>query len=134
VWRPAAALAAALAAVGLSGCNSGPPMGEVSGKVTFEGKPVAEGRVTFMNSGAGTGGEGKLKDGAYALTAPLPPGEYKVTVTPPIVRRQDGGKGPVVGVEKPSPDIPERYRTVGATSLKATVKAGPNEVNLDMKR
>jgi hypothetical protein len=109
-------------------------MGEVSGRVAFEGKPVAEGLVTFMNSQAGTGGEGQLKDGAYSLTAPLPPGDYKVTVQPLIVRQRDGGKGPEVGIEKPAPDIPPKYRTTGSTDLKATVKEGRQELNFDMKR
>ena len=131
---PAATLAVAVAAVGLSGCGGGPPMGEVSGKVTFEGKPVAGGRVSFMNTTAGTGGEGQLKDGAYTLSAPLPPGDYKVTVIPPVVREREGGKGPVVEVERPAPDIPQKYRTIGSTDLKATVKAGPNECTFDMKR
>jgi hypothetical protein len=132
--RAAALGAAVLGALCLGSCGGGPPMGEVSGKVTFEGRPVAEGRVSFMNTTAGTGGEGQLKDGAYTLSAPLPPGDYKVMVTPLTVRQQDGGKGPVVGVEKPAPDIPPKYRTIGSTDLKATVKGGPNELNFDMKR
>jgi hypothetical protein len=118
----------------LCGCGTGKPMGEVSGKVTFEGKPVAEGMVSFMNPTAGTGGEGQLKDGRYSLTAPLPPGEYKVMVIPLIVRQQEGGKGPKVGVEQPAPDIPEKYRAIGTTDLKATVKEGPNTLDFDMKR
>jgi hypothetical protein len=109
-------------------------MGEVSGRVTFESKPVAEGLVTFMNPGGGTGGEGQLKDGTYALSAPLPPGEYKVMVMPLVERRRDGGKGPEVGVEKPAPDIPQKYRTIGTTDLKATVKEGRQEVNFDLKK
>jgi hypothetical protein len=130
---PALATLAA-AVVGLCGCAKGPPMGEVSGRVTFEGKPVAEGRVTFMNSDVGAGGEGLVKDGAYSLSAPLPTGEYKVSVEPLIVRQRDGGKGPEVGVEKPAPDIPLKYRTTGSTDLRATVKEGRQDLNFDMKR
>ncbi|MBY0460057.1 MAG: hypothetical protein K2V38_22300, partial [Gemmataceae bacterium] len=63
----------------------------------------------------------------------LPVGEYTVTVLPLIVRQQDGGKGPEVGVEKPAPDIPTKYRTIGTTDLKATVKEGKNEANFDLK-
>jgi len=116
----------------LVGCGKGAPTGDVSGKVTFKNNPVAEGTVSFMNPAGGTGGEGQLKDGNYTLTAPLPVGEYKVMVTPPIVRKQDGGKGPEVGVELPAPDIPKKFRTIGTTTLKATVKEGKNEINLDM--
>jgi len=127
----AAALAAGL--LFLSGCGGkGTPVGEVSGKMTFKNNPVADGIVSFMNPAGGTGGEGPLKDGSYSLTAPLPVGEYKVMVAPRTVRKQDGGKGPEVGVELPAPDIPMKYRTIGTTTLKATVKEGKNEIDLDM--
>jgi hypothetical protein len=36
-------------------------------------------------------------------------------------------------VEKPAPDIPPKYRQQGKTPLRATVKAGKNEINFDMK-
>jgi len=131
--RVVARLSALAALLLLFGCGkSGPPMGEVSGKLTFKGNPVAEGRVSFMNSEAGTGGEGKVTNGTFALSAPLPTGEYKVMVLPLVVRQQEGGKGPEVGVEKPAPDIPQKYRVIGTTTLKATVKEGKNDLTLDM--
>jgi hypothetical protein len=37
-------------------------------------------------------------------------------------------------VEKAAPDIPDKYRTIGSTDLKETVKEGKNELNFDMKR
>ncbi len=117
----------------LLGCGKGVPMGEVSGTVTFKGKPVAEGTVSFMNEAAGTGGEGLVKDGKYTLSSPLPPGEYTVMVMPLVVQQQDGGKGPEVGIEKPAPDIPQKYRVLGTTDLKATVKEGKHEANFDLK-
>jgi hypothetical protein len=123
------------ACLGLAGCRGGPPPGRVSGKVTFEGKAVREGRVTFLDSGTGAGGEALLTpEGTFTLPNPLPVGEYKVTVMPLVVRQKDDPRGPEVGVEKPAPDIPPKYRTIGSTLLKATVVEGPNEVPLDMKR
>ncbi len=138
--RPNAATGTALvlaAFLGLVGCSgrSGPAVGEVSGKVTFQGKPVAKGRVTFMNSQAGAGDDAELNpDGTYALKTPLPVGDYKVTVMPLIVRKSEGPRTPTVGVELPAPDIPEKYRNTGTSDLKATVKEGKNELNFDMKR
>jgi hypothetical protein len=122
--------------LGLSGCGgSGVPVGEVSGKVTFQSKPVGEGRVTFQNAQTGVADEARLNsDGTYALARPLPVGDYKVMVMPLIVRRQVDGKGPVVGDEKPAPNIPQKYRTIGSTTLKATVKEGKNDLDFDMKR
>jgi hypothetical protein len=118
----------------LAGCGGNrPPVGQVSGKVTFKGKPVGEGLVTFMNPEAGTGDEAPLnKDGTYTLATPLPVGDYKVMVLPLVVQQQVDGKGPEVGVEKPAPDIPGKYRTIGTTALKATVKEGKNDLDFDM--
>jgi len=120
-----------------SGCTGrrGPPTGEVAGRVTFEGKPVGDGLVFFMNSDAGAGDEAALnKDGTFAIKTPLPVGEYKVSVFPRVERKQVERRGPEVGVERQAVDIPQRYRTIGTTDLKATVKEGKNEINLEMKR
>jgi hypothetical protein len=133
VVAPAVLIAPIL--VCLPGCSSGTPTGEVAGKVTFEGKSVAEGRITFVQTQSGASDDALLNsDGSYAIKTPLPVGDYKVMVTPLIVRQQVGGKGPVVGEEKPAPDIPEKYRTIGSTALTATVKEGKNECNFDMKK
>ena len=121
----------------LTGCTDGgnSTKCEVSGKVTCEGKPVSEGLVSFTNTGTGDTAEAPLREGGvYAVTTPLPEGEYKVMLLPLVVRQQVEGKGPRVGVEKPAPDIPEKYRTIGTTDLKATLKKGKNEHNFDMKR
>jgi len=131
VATPALVLALLL---GLSGCANREPMGEVSGKVTFEGKVVGEGLVHFKDPKTGASEEALLNtDGTFALKAPLPLGQYKVLVMPLIDREQVDGKGPVVGVERPAPNIPDRYRT-DSSDLKVTVVEGKNEVSLDMKR
>jgi hypothetical protein len=120
----------------LPGCGGkkSVPVGEVFGKVTFQGKPVDEGRVTFMNKEAGTDDEALLSpDGTYTIKA-VPVGEYKITIIPLIVRERADPKGPVVGVEKPAPNIPPKYRNSGTTDLTATVKEGKNELNFDLIR
>jgi hypothetical protein len=135
--RPLAA--SALVAAGflcLFGCRGKePPSGEVSGKVTFEGKPVTEGMIFFQNPETGASAEAQLtRDGTYTLGTPLPTGEYRVYLMPLIERRQVDGKGPVVGEPKAAPDIPEKYRTIGSTELRATVNEGKNDLNFNMKR
>ena len=76
----------------LCGCGSSAPVGEVAGKVTFKRKPVSEGRVTFQNLQTGAADEAELNsDGTYAMKSPLPVGEYKVMVSPLIVRKQVDG-------------------------------------------
>ena len=116
----------------LSGCGDGKPMGTVSGRVTFKGDSVSEGRITFEGE-KNTDAE-LSSDGSYTLKSPLPIGDYKITITPMIERRQVDGRGPVVGVEKNAPNIPQKYWTSASSRLTATVKEGKNEgVDFDMK-
>ena len=53
----------------LGGCGSGlPERGKVTGKVTFNGKPVPEGTVTFYPQ-TGRSASGRIQpDGTYTLT------------------------------------------------------------------
>jgi hypothetical protein len=130
----ALAIAAALVAAAQVGCPSGPPTGKVRGKVTFKGKPVAEGLVTFLNPKEGGAAEAYInKDGTYAVQNPVALGEYQVVITPLVeIVDTDPGKTPPSPVEKRAPDIPRKYRTPGASPLRETVKQGENEFNFDM--
>jgi hypothetical protein len=109
-------------------------MGRVKGKVTFKGKPVAEGRVTFINETEGGAAEALLNsDGTYAVSNPVEVRDYKVMITPMTeVVDTDPGKTPPMAMEKKAPDIPRKYRMPGSTPLTATVKAGDNELNFEM--
>jgi hypothetical protein len=128
-------IVAVLLAGGPVGCDSGPPLGDVKGKVTFKGEPVKEGSVTFLNTTeGGTFGADLQTDGSYAIRGGAAVGEYVVVVTPPIIIVDtDPGKSPPAPVEKDMPNIPPNYRMQGTTILKASVKPGPNEINFDMK-
>jgi hypothetical protein len=120
--------------VAFSGCDQGPPAGKVRGKVTFKGKPVAEGLVTFINPKEGGAAEAYLNsDGTYAVGNRVPVGDYQVMITPLTeMKDTDPGKTPPMKVEKNAPDVPRKYRMPGSTPLKATVVAGENEFNFDM--
>jgi hypothetical protein len=117
------------------GCDSGPQTGKVSGKVTFKGQPVKEGTVTFLNLTEGGAAEATINpDGTYAVASGVALGEYVVEIKPLTeMKDTDPGKSPPAPVEKPAPDIPRKYRQQGTTPLKATVNAGENEVNFEMK-
>jgi hypothetical protein len=110
-------------------------LGQVEGKVTFKGQPVAEGTVNFSND-KGAGAEAKLgTDGRYAVKTPeggLPLGEYVVTITPAMYLDKSDPKTPPVMEEKKAPNIPEKYRRTGGTPLRYTVKDGKQEANFDM--
>ena len=74
----AAALVAAAAGL-LSGCGSS--LATVSGTVTYDGKPVEDGYITF------TPADGKGKDGG----GPIKNGHYRVTELP-IMRANRRGR------------------------------------------
>ncbi|MCI0361530.1 MAG: hypothetical protein L0211_23855 [Planctomycetaceae bacterium] len=119
----------------MPGCSQGPETGEVKGKVTFQNQPVTEGSITFLNvTEGGTFGADLNPDGTYAVQGGVVLGDYTVVITPPIeIVDTDPGKSPPAPVEKNMPNIPPNYRMQGSTTLRATVKAGPNELNFDMQ-
>jgi hypothetical protein len=121
----------------VAGCSSGPAVGQVSGKVTFKGKPVTEGRITFFNAKAGYNADVVLgKDGRYTIETPeggLMVGDYVVTITPLMhLINPEPTKTPPAPEWKPAPNIPMRYRSEMTSPLKVTVKEGPQELNFDM--
>ena len=124
----------ALAAALVVGCSQGPPTGRVKGKVTFKGKPVAEGRVTLVNAVEGGGAEALLNsDGTFEVPHPVEVRDYQVMINPLTeVVDTDPGKTPPMAIEKKAPNIPKKYRMPGSTPLSAAVKAGENEFNFEM--
>ena len=118
----------------VASCSNAPPSGKVHGKVTFKGQPVKEGTVTLLNPKEGGAYEAQIANGgAYAVLNPVLVGEYLVVVTPLTeIKDTDPGKSPPSPVEKSAPDIPRKYRMQGTTTLRAAVKAGDNEFNLDL--
>jgi hypothetical protein len=71
----------------LSGCGGVEPMAQVSGTVTFKGKPIPAGNVMFTPDVSLSGGQVRMfmvKDGAYDSSKDPSPGlkprKYEVTV------------------------------------------------------
>jgi hypothetical protein len=133
------------------GCNKDsprPPMGKVSGKVTYDGMPVDKGRVTFtpINGDGDSGGTSAMgvieSDGSYSLTTfntgdGAMVGQHIVTV---VVPTED-----IRELNKPRPDgsipyilpkelIPKKYTDPSQTPLRNTVAAGNNEINIELKK
>src|SRR5262249_9033680 len=126
-------LAVAATLLVAAGCQKGPAPGKVRGKGTFKGQPGAEGRVTFLNTKEGGAAEAMIAtDGTYAVPNGVVVGDYIVEITPLVeIKDTDPGKSPPAPVEKPAPDIPKKYRMQGTTPLRASVKAGPNEIDFN---
>ncbi len=131
----------------LVGCGGGAgkakPTGSVTGKVTLNGTPLANGTVVFFAAKAGDTAAGVLKsDGSYSLMYmkgfSVPAGDYRVAVTPgtPDTTAPDPTdlmKAPEKYEVKPS-DIPEKFRNPDTSGLIAVVKEGSNNnTNFDLK-
>jgi hypothetical protein len=117
----------------LAGCNKDPGLVPVSGRVTFEGKPVKEVIVNFQPAET-TPGNGALggtdADGRFTLTDSRGQrgayaGEYKVLFYPALPAGvKEGDAADVVGGRVRGRSIPEIYLNVNSTPLRATVPAG----------
>lgn len=126
-----------LVAIGAVGCGKkGPQLSPISGRVTFQGKPVAAGLVRFSNS------EGPIDilatietDGRYKVDMAqgegLPEGRYSVAVMPPRVNSPIGAT--TAPPQIPCPDIPDKYRKPSTSGLTLTVKPGDNPFDIAMQ-
>ena len=126
-----------IVAFGMAGCGAnGPKLSPVSGRVTFQGKPVAAGMVRFSNPSAGVDIMANLQpDGTYSVRmakgSGLPEGTYAVAVEPP---RVDAPVGAMTLPPAPNrPDIPTKYRQPSTSGLTLTVKSGSNVFDVEMQ-
>jgi hypothetical protein len=89
----------------------------VSGVISYQGKALAAGEVTFisLDQKAPKVLTATVKDGKYAAKG-LPPGKYKVVV--------DGGK---------DAKLPAKYSTADTSGLTVEAKAGANTFDFDLK-
>jgi len=122
----------ALAAVVLfsfAGCGDG--KSTISGTVTFDGRPVPSGMITFVSRGESLVREGAvIRDGAFQ--ASLPPGDYQIELSAQKVigkQKQKGFDGKDEEVTLTAELFPERYNA--KTTLTTTVNRGANTLQLD---
>jgi hypothetical protein len=127
----------ALALIPLSCGSDGPEMAKVTGKVTYQGKPVPKGTVTFVSPNAAThrNAVGQLDaTGNYRLQTEQPGdgaqvGDYEVTVyAHDDVILDYKPKVPV----PPKILTPEKYENPKTSGLKRTVKSGSNTFDLEL--
>jgi hypothetical protein len=115
----------------LAGCDGGPPMGDVSGKVTYEGKIVEIGDITFIPVDGKTPTAGApIENGQYRARVPV--GLMKVSISAPRVV----GKKKLYN-SKDSPEMPITEEGLPArfnkeTELQFEVQAGTNTKNFEL--
>jgi hypothetical protein len=141
-----------------SGCSGGKgtfPTGEVSGTVTYKGKPIFLGKITFISTGVeGNFGSAIINDGAYTVKAPLglckieiqmQSDENKYAVTPQQLKmikakmkamRDQGMKvpdEPPQVTKRPTVSLPEKYKFADKSGLEFEVKAGSQTKEWDLR-
>jgi hypothetical protein len=127
----------ALVLLSPSGCGPREPLARVSGQVTFEGKPVQEALILFSSDAQGIHMTADVVEGRYKIVTAsadgLPPGEYQVAISPPII---DHPVGPILEPPRAAapPDIPPRYHDLQTSGLVVRLVDGDNRADFDMKK
>jgi len=123
--------------------ESGPKftMGTVSGKVTYEGKPLTSGTVSFVSTNNNRpNANGTISpDGTFTLHTQnigdgAAVGDYDVmisSVDPKEYNTKLPGTAP--REKKIKSTVPKKYDDPKTSGLKETVKSGTNTINFDLK-
>ena len=128
---------AALLGAAATGCGG---HGDVSGKVTYKGKTLVWGTVQFEGSDKMIQQGNINSDGTYSISG-VAIGEAKAAVSSINPKssdfqvRQAEGRPP----PKPRPEvkgwfpIPEKYNTPFKSGLTYSIKAGQNQIDIELK-
>jgi len=96
-------------------------LGEVAGKLLFEGKAVAGGYfVTLVAAGGKKFSSAIQKDGSFQFKTPIPTGEYIVIVEP------------IPGETIKGPTLPARYGAEGTSGLSTRVQSLKQQLELNL--
>jgi hypothetical protein len=126
LWRGGILLAAAVVSFTFSGCASRWEMGQVAGRITYQGQPLPEGTVMFVPETGLASAGGIRPDGTYRLFTRSPwdgtvVGKHKVCVAPPF--------------EASSPNYPKfsgKYQSQETSGWEVEVKSGENTFDFDI--
>jgi hypothetical protein len=135
---------AALAALAV-GCSGDHPKFRdtypVTGRVTHKGQPVGRAQLNFAptdkakdaaHATAVTAADGTFTLNTYKQGDGAPAGEYVVTVFWPDNRPGAVKTKAAAGEELAPNRLPDKYTDPARSPLRATVKAEPNDITLDV--
>jgi hypothetical protein len=152
--KPIGVLALLLGLTAISGCGSDGrlPTAPVAGKITFDGKPLANAEIWLVPRSdevknakvtirpyAKTRPDGTLTVTSYLVDDGAPLGEYAIMIVPPGSRtntdeeRANDAPSEAKRRERPLASFPAKYRDPTTSGLTFTVKGGPNQLVLDLK-
>lgn len=135
-YVPAALVAAGL--VGLVGCDGGPEVARVGGAVTYKGKPVTGGSLTFVPQANGKPLPGKpasavvQEDGTYKLATlgaddGAVVGKHTISYSPPVLPFPPG-KDPPQGASPP----PSGFEGLAPKTTEVEVRSGTNTIDIEL--
>lgn len=134
LFRQLAAAGLMVSLIPLTGCSQGdrPTLGQVSGKVTLDGQPLADATIYFSPDEGGRDSEGFTdSDGNYSLTYI---GNVKgAKVGTHTVRAQTSyeTEDPKTGAPRRTKElVPAKYRE--QSQLKKEVKAGKQTIDIEL--
>lgn len=118
----------------VAGC--GKRMGEVAGTVSYQGKALPSGQVTFFSADKQVVGGASITEGKYKVPQ-VPPGSVKITVTtPPPINQMANRNAPPRPEGMPPPlesiAIPPKYGNPDQSGLTYEVKPGSQEHPIDL--
>lgn len=135
VWQCGLYSVVGLLAIGC-GATGGPGAAKVRRDVVvtvmYEGTPVIAGQIDFQNAKTGDAGGGQIDASGQATIVGLPVGTYTVAILPPPVVVVPG----VNDAEKlpEPPDIPQKYRSMATSPLKAEITGEQYEVAFELDK
>jgi len=133
-----------LAAAVLTGCggNTGPTAMRVWGEVSYDGKPVEDGKITLTPTGETPGGSvaGVIKEGKYDIPrdeGPYAGGTYKVEIS--SLAKQGKALPNVVDPGGPSLAvfeelIPRQYNADSTLTLKVSEDSSQNAADFKLEK
>jgi hypothetical protein len=132
-----AAAGVALLALVVTGCGG---RGNVSGKVTYKGKPLVWGTVQFQGSDNMIRQANIEPDGTYSVTGVIT-GEAKAAVSSINPASSDFQPRRAEGRPPPPPrpqvkgwfPIPKKYQTTFDSGLTYTIKRGENKIDIELE-
>ena len=110
------------------GCGRSDGFVASTGRVTFDGKPVATGAVTFQPRESGPAPQGAQIIGGQFRIRTLP-GRYRVEIV--AGRPEPGGVEITPGMPRLEQYIPERYNAASTLEVDV-VERGPNDFTFDL--
>jgi hypothetical protein len=114
-------------------CGCGPRFANMSGTVTYQGKPVAGGTITFFDAGNRAASGAILPDGSYAV-AKVTVGRARIAVVAPMDipfqgLDERGGKGAPTATAP----LPAKYNDPEQSGLTCDVLGGDQKYDISLE-